>query len=236
MPRYLRALLPGYPHHIIQRGDDRQPVFANDSDFRVYLDNLSEQINVLNVSLFSSCLMTNPIHLLVQPERGGADLSRLVRIVTARQTRYVNRLEHRTGTLREGRFKCSIVDSEKYLFACCRHIELNPVRAGMVREPAEYTWSSYRQRVGLEAPAIALASLRLDSNQNRGEDEERRCYEIFVAEDRSTHQNESIATAVNRNQLTGDNRFREEIEQKLGRRVSDRAPGKPRKPAGEDIA
>ncbi len=165
MPRYLRALLPGYPHHIIQRGHDRQSVFANDSDFRVYLDNLSEQINVLNVSLFSYCLMTNPIHLLVQPERDGADLSRLMRIVAARQTRYINRLEHRTGTLWEGRFKCSIVDFEKYLLACCRYIELNPVRAGMVREPAEYTWSSYRQRVGLEAPAIALASLRLDSNQ-----------------------------------------------------------------------
>ena len=159
MPRYLRALLPGYPHHIIQRGHDRQSVFANDSDFRVYLDNLSEQINVLNVSLFSYCLMTNPIHLLVQPERDGADLSRLMRIVAARQTRYINRLEHRTGTLWEGRFKCSIVDFEKYLLACCRYIELNPVRAGMVREPAEYTWSSYRQRVGLEAPAIALASL-----------------------------------------------------------------------------
>jgi len=236
MPRYLRALLRGYPHHIIQRGHDRQPVFANGSDYRVYLANLREQLDTLNVSLFSYCLMTNHIHLLVQPERDGADLSRLMRVVSARQTRYVNRLEHRTGTLWEGRFKCSIVDSEKYLLACCRYIELNPVRAGMVHGPAEYAWSSYRERVGLDVPTMALISFSLDGNQDRGEDEERRRYESFVAEGQTTDQDESITRAVNRDQLTGDNRFRDEIERKLGRRVSDRAPGRPRKPAGDDIA
>jgi REP-associated tyrosine transposase len=236
MPRYLRALLRGYPHHIIQRGHDRQPVFANGSDYRVYLANLREQLDTLNVSLFSYCLMTNHIHLLVQPERDGADLSRLMRVVSARQTRYVNRLEHRTGTLWEGRFKCSIVDSEKYLLACCRYIELNPVRARMVHRPAEYAWSSYRERVGLDVPTMALVSFSLDGKQDRGGDEGRRRYESFVAEGQTTDQNESITRAVNRDQLTGDNQFRDEIERKLGRRVSDRAPGRPRKPAGDDIA
>ena len=235
MPRYLRALVQGYPHHIIQRGHDRQPVFAEDRDFGVYLENLNEQLDILNISLFSYCLMTNHVHLLVQPERDGADLSRLMRVVAARQTRHVNRLEDRIGTLWAGRFKCSIVDSEKYLLACCRYIELNPVRAGMVRDPGDYSWSSYRQRIGLIVPTVVLAPIPIERIGEGREEDSRRRHALFIAGGQTTELDDSIRTAVNRNQLTGDSRFRHEIEKKLNRRISDKAPGRPRKSSGEGV-
>jgi putative transposase len=80
-------------------------------------------------------------------------LAQLMKRVAARQTRYVNRLEGRTGTLWEGRYKSSPVESERYVLACCRYIELNPVRAGMVARPEDYPWSSCRDKVGLRHTA-----------------------------------------------------------------------------------
>ena len=231
MPRYPRAFLAGQPHHIVQRGHDRQPVFAHEADYRTYLDNLREQFEQLNIKLFSYCLMTNHIHLLVQPERDGSDVSRLMRIVAARQTRYINRLEGRSGTLWEGRFKCSIVDSDTYLLACCRYIELNPLRAGMVRRPEDYAWSSYRQRIAPAPLGMPLASPACYRALGVDEDERRLHYRAYVTAGDAPDELESIRVAVNRNQLTGNDRFKAEIERKLGRRISDRGPGRPSKRA-----
>ena len=115
MPRFPRAFLKGHlkghPHHILQRGHDRKPVFAHDDDSRVYLDNLAEQNERLEIGVIAYGLMTNHVHLLPPPEHDGYDLSLLMRVLAARQTRHVNRLEQRTGTLWEGRFRCSIADS-----------------------------------------------------------------------------------------------------------------------------
>ena len=152
MPRSLRILIAGYPHHLVQRGHDRQAVFASDPDYVYYLDNLAEQLALREVTLYAYCLMTNHVHLLLEPRVEGGDISKLMRVVAARQTRYVNRLERRTGTLWEGRFKSSVVDRDAWLWACCRYIELNPVRAGMASHPGDYRWSSYRQRAD---PSVA---------------------------------------------------------------------------------
>ncbi|MFM9972928.1 MAG: transposase [Burkholderiales bacterium] len=227
MPRYRRVFVGGHPHHIVQRGHDRQAVFADNGDYRLYLENLREQLLELHIGLFSYCLMTNHVHLLVEPRQESDDVSRLMRVLAARQTRFVNRVERRSGTLWEGRFKCSVVDSEQYLLACCRYIELNPVRARLVDCPEGYAWSSYRARMGDADGTIALAPLPVLTAHAESEEAHRQRYREYVSQGIASTELSAIRTAVHRNQVTGSARFKAQIEHKLGRRLSDRGRGRP---------
>lgn len=152
IPRTARAVLAGYPHHVVQRGHDRKSVFACDKDFTRYLDDLVELKEKHRVRVFAYCLMTNHVHLLLQPEENASSLGRLMKALAGRATRCRNRLERRTGTLWEGRYRSSPVQTDRFLLACCRDIELNPVRAGMVDHAGTYPWSSCRQHIGTADP------------------------------------------------------------------------------------
>ena len=147
MPRMGRIVLPNYPHHVVQRGHNRQVVFAAEQDYQRYISDLRELKDVFGVKVYAYCLMTNHVHLLLAPGEAIAGLGQLMKALAARATRYRNRLEGRTGTLWESRYKSSVVESDTYLLACCRYIELNPVRARMVAEAGDYPWSSYRTRI-----------------------------------------------------------------------------------------
>jgi putative transposase len=149
MPRVAHIVLTGYPHHVIQRGHNRQAVFATDEDRQYYLDNLWEWKERLRCKLYTYCLMTNHIHLIVNPGENKENLAVLMKHLAGRQTRYVNRLEGRSGSLWEGRYKSSPISTDEYLLACCRYVEMNPVRAGIVADPCDYSWSSY----GIKATA-----------------------------------------------------------------------------------
>ena len=129
MPRMGRVVLPNYPHHVVQRGHNRQVVFAEDEDFQRYLSDLYELKYIFGVKLYAYCLMTNHVHLLLAPGDSIAGLGQLMKALAARATRYRNQLEGRSGTLWESRYKSSVVQSDAYLLACCRYIELSPVRA-----------------------------------------------------------------------------------------------------------
>ena len=226
--RLPRLFIPGFPHHVVQRGHDRNAVFVNDSDFRYYLDNLIEWKAKYDISVYAYCLMTNHVHLILVPNTEGHTISKLMRRLSARQGRRVNRLERRVGTLWAGRFKSSVVDKDDYLMACLRYVELNPVRAGIVPRPEEYHWSSYAQRVGLcdhvwidDDPATLTLGDTLATR--------RKAYAEFVKEGVSDGDSALIRKAVNRNQLTGGNRFTDEIERRTGIRVASRGPGRPNK-------
>jgi putative transposase len=229
MPRYPRSFVVGYAHHIVQRGHDRKPIFAIADDYRFYLENLAEQKALLDIRIFAYCLMTNHVHLVAQPERQGSDLSRLMRVLAARHTRYSNRLERRTGTLWEGRFKSSLIDTDQYLLACCRYVDLNPVRAGMVAVPEAYPWSSYNARAGNCQAAEWLDFDPPYTGLGRVAAERQVRYRDFVAEGVSASELRLIRQAVQRNQLTGSDRFAELIASKVGRRIEARGPGRPRK-------
>ncbi len=146
MARLPRLNLPNVPQHIVQRGNNRQPIFFHEDDYCTYLEYLREALGKNNCRLYAFVQMTNHIHLLAMAESSDS-ISRLMQSVGRRYVRYVNRTYQRTGTLFEGRFKSSLVESERYLLTCMRYIELNPVRAGMVVDPGDYRWSSYRHRV-----------------------------------------------------------------------------------------
>jgi putative transposase len=143
MPRRSRSITPNIAVHVVQRGNNRRPCFCQHKDFRSYLAALGETSAQYGVAIHAFVLMTNHVHLLATPESKDS-VSKMMQQLGRKYVSYFNKAHHRTGTLWEGRFKSSTVFSVRYLFACSRYIELNPVRAGLVQSPAKYEWSSYR--------------------------------------------------------------------------------------------
>ena len=151
MPRKARFCPAGFPVHVIQRGNNRQAIFTRDSDLAAYAHWLAEGADHYGVSIHGWVFMTNHVHLLATPSHHSS-LSRLMQSLGRLYVRSFNYTYARSGTLFEGRFKSSVVQEDRYLLNCLRYIELNPVRAGMVKDPGDYRWSSYRTHAfGLKA-------------------------------------------------------------------------------------
>jgi putative transposase len=226
MPRRHRIAVPYYPHHIVQRGHNRKTVFVTDTDRLAYLATLREFRQELGLQVHGYCLMTNHIHLIVNPGSNAANLSLLMKRLAGRHTRRINRLERRSGTSWEGRFKCSPIESDSYLLACSRYVELNPVRAHIVERPEDYPWSSYRAKIGLaDCPWLDTDPCFLALAPNSQQRQQR--YREFVAQEIPEQQVEFLRAAIHRNQLTGSDAFALEVEQRIGERVLNRSPGRP---------
>ena len=153
MARLPRLTVAHYPHHIIQRGNNRQAIFAADADYETLISMLDEHAREKGVALHAYVLMTNHFHLLATPETAEA-IPQMMQAVGRRYVRYFNQRQARTGTLWEGRYKSTLIQAERYLLACMVYMDLNPVRAGMVTDPVEYPWSSHRHYVGLRNDKI----------------------------------------------------------------------------------
>ena len=220
-------VLPNYPHHIIQRGHNRQIVFASAEDYLYYLENLKEWKKKTGCKVYAYCLMTNHVHLIVDPGNKIENLALLMKRISGRQTRYVNKIEDRSGTLWEGRYKSSPIKQDEYLLACCRYVELNPVRAGIVDTPENYKWSSYKYKIGIEK----IDWLDFDpcyKNLGATDKESEKRYKEFIKESIPEGEWEMIRQAVQRGQLTGSNRFIDEVVKKIGRRIEFRKQGRPK--------
>jgi putative transposase len=142
MARRTRMAIPGYPYHVIQRGNNRSDIFWDDEDRETYLEKLKTYAEANECEIHAYVLMTNHVHLLVTPRQDDG-LSRMMQQLGASYVRFINSKNERTGTLFEGRFRSSLIEADAYLMACYRYIELNPVRAKMVRLPRRYKWSSH---------------------------------------------------------------------------------------------
>jgi putative transposase len=226
MPRIARVVLPNYPHHVVQRGHNRQVVFAHEDDYARYLDDLRELKGIFGVKVFAFCLMTNHVHLLLAPSTA-EDLGKLMKALAARMTRYRNKLEGRSGTLWESRYKSSVVQSDGYLLACSRYIELNPVRAGIVERVEDYRWSSFGLRFVEDAHAAWLDVDPCHEALGLTQDSRRQAYRAFFEQPVADGHLKMIRDALQRGQLTGDGRFVGEVERILGRRVEHRGRGRP---------
>jgi putative transposase len=143
MPRLPRFYVPGLPLHVIQRGNDRAPIFGGRDDLKFFRDCLLRASREHSVAIHAYVLMTNHVHLLATPRQANS-MPRMMQSIGRVYVQYFNVTYRRTGTLWEGRYKAAIVDDECYLLTCMRYIEVNPVRAHMVASPAEYPWSSFR--------------------------------------------------------------------------------------------
>lgn len=147
MARLPRLTLPDYPHHVIQRGNNRQAIFVRPADYQRLLDLLDENARLFEVAIHAYVLMSNHFHLLATPQTAEG-LPLMMQALGRRYVRYFNDAQGRTGTLWEGRYKSTLIQTDRYLLACMAYIDLNPVRAGMVAQAADYLWSSHGHYIG----------------------------------------------------------------------------------------
>lgn len=229
MARLSRMVIPGQPQHIIVRGNNRSEIFCCDADYRYYLEKLQAACKKHDCQVHAYVLMTNHVHLLMTPfsETG---LSKALQMLGRYYVQYFNYCYRRTGTLWEGRYKATLIDSESYLLACMRYIELNPVRADMVADPAEYPWSSYRfnalgQIDDLVTPHIEFHRLGADDSTRQA------AYRTLFNQSISETQINEIREATNKAWVLGDSRFKERIQSQLERRVEPIPRGGDRKSA-----
>ena len=153
MARLPRLTLPGYPHHIIQRGNNRQAIFTTVADYQYLQALLDDNAKKFAVDIHAYVLMTNHFHLLATPQTD-TGLPQMMQAVGRSYVRYFNDLQTRTGTLWEGRYRSTVIQTERYLLACMAYIDLNPVRAGMVAEARDYPWSSHGFYAGLRVDKL----------------------------------------------------------------------------------
>jgi len=225
MARPPRLSLPSYPHHVTQRGNNRQPIFLAPNDYEVFLECLREAKRKCRARLYAYVLMTNHVHLLVEPEQEGG-LGRFMQSVGRRYVRYINDAHARTGTLWEGRFKSAVVSRDEYLIMCSRYIELNPVRAGMVRHPQDYRWSSYHRRA-LGRPDELLDEDPWYVSLGKTTQDRVRVYASWLEASISDKEWELIRRATQQGRVVGSASFQEAIGSQVGRRLKGETRGRP---------
>jgi len=225
MPRRPRIKLAEIPQHLVQRGVNREPCFLAEEDYHCYLHWLQKAATDWGCVIHAYVLMTNHVHLLLTPETPEGP-AKLMQSVGRRYVQYFNRSYKRSGTLWEGRFKSSAVQAEAYLLTCMRYIELNPVRANMVSDPAHYRWSSYRHNgLGQDDERIThhslYTSLGLDASARQA---------AYRALFRSQLDDDAIADiriALLQNQPLGSAKFSDAICTAAGIRRTQNRRGRP---------
>lgn len=227
MPRRARLSIPEIPWHLIQRGNNRSVCFYAEEDYLFYLHFLEEFAAKFGCAIHAYVLMTNHVHLLLTPQRADS-ASLMMKHLGQRYVQYINRTYRRSGTLWEGRFRSCLTQTEDYVLACYRYIELNPVRAGMVMKPQDYRWSSYPANAMGKANRLITPHdeyWRLD----RDDATRREVYRSLFKAHLDPELVDNIRKATNGNFVLGSERFQKEVEVMLGRRARRGHAGRPRK-------
>lgn len=225
MARLPRLTLPGYPHHVIQRGNNRQAIFLSSADYLVLLGLLEENAQKFGVALHAYVLMSNHFHLLVTPT-SDEGLPQMMQAVGRRYVRYFNDSQGRSGTLWEGRYRSTVIETDRYLLACMAYIDLNPVRAGMVKEARDYPWSSHGHYVGLRTDKLLTPHPLFWELGNTPFAREAAYAELVRAGITLTQQDALTRSSLGGWALGSDD-FVADLQKRTDRRVNKAQPGRP---------
>jgi len=225
MPRKPRFNLIDIPQHVIQRGNNRQPCFFRKSDYIRYLSDLKIASEKYDCKIHAYVLMTNHVHILVTPMTNHA-VSEMMQSLGRRYVRYFNNTYNRTGTLWEGRFKSSLIDSERYLLICMRYIEMNPVRASMVNHPDEYPWSSYRSNT-TNIPSALVSTHSIYNNLGTSCNQRHAAYKELFALHIDNDTLHDIRQTLNHEIVLGQASFKDKIKGISKRTVRLEKAGRP---------
>lgn len=217
MPRIPRPVIAGQPLHVIQRGNNRASIFVDHDDYSRYRQVVRDTSERAGCAIHAYVLMTNHVHLLMTPDHAlGA--AYMMQAIGRRYVRYFNNRYGRTGTLWEGRFRSTLIDSNRYFFTCSRYVELNPARAGVVSDPGAYRWSSYRCNAdGEPDPLVTPHALYQDLGVTPAERET--AYRAMFATVLMDSDVAAIRTATNANTVLGEASFCEELETRSQRQL-----------------
>lgn len=211
----------------MQRGNNRQSIFFGSDDYRSFLEYLAKGADEHGCTVHAYVLMTNHVHLLMSASRRDS-IARTMQSLGRGYVARINRRHQRTGTLWEGRYKASLVDTEDYLLACYRYIELNPVRAGMAAHPDQYRWSSYEYHAR-GVPNALLVPHPVYTNLGTSPEARQRAYREFVRKPTDEEEMSAIRAAVSHCLAVGSEPFKNRMEELLGRRMRPGRAGRPPK-------
>jgi REP-associated tyrosine transposase len=214
MARLARVVVRGIPHHIIQRGNRRQPVFFRDDDYLAYLNLMQEWCQKERVVVWAYCLMPNHIHLICVPDKT-TGLARAVGEAHRRYTRLINFREGWRGYLWQGRF-ASYPMAEDHLSAALRYVELNPVRAHLAKDPGAYPWSSARAHLEGRDDLLVKSQPLAERIGN---------WQEFLSQGNANWELETIRGHLRTGRPLGDRQFLADLEKKLRRALIPRKPG-----------
>lgn len=227
MPRKPRFFLPGVPNHVVQRGHSRDAVFFADSDYLAYLHWLKEGAERYGVDIHAYVLMTNHIHMLATPYDTDG-IVRMMQYVGRHYVPYINRTYGSSGSIWEGRYKSSLIHDEEYLLTCMRYIELNPVRANMVRSPGKYRWSSYCFN-GQGKQDVMITPHAIYQKLGKSRATRQKAYNTLFKTHLDKGALDDIRSAWQTGTPLGNDQFRKKIEQELKCKVGQARRGRPKK-------
>lgn len=225
MARLPRLVLPHHPHHILQTGNDSQLVFREDEDYQRYLAWLKESAKEFKVAVHAYVLMADHLHLLATPSTAEG-LAQTIQRVGRYYVPWYNAKYKRTGGLFQGRFKTALIDAEQYFMVCCRYIESNPVRSGLVADAGAYKWSSYAHHAGIRSDSMVVDHALYWALGNTPFQREAAYNELYS---RALGQDEmaTINAAVLKGWPLGSDHFKAELQQRAKRQVLPAKRGRP---------
>jgi putative transposase len=200
MARPPRLFIKGQPHHVIQRGNNRTPIFTCEEDFLYFEICLGKAVSEFGVAIHAIVLMTNHVHLLATPETPES-LPKAMQSLGRRYVQHFNRAHHRSGTLWEGRYRSTLIDSVRYLLICMCYIERNPDRAGMVNRPEDYRWSSYHTNALGADSRVVLTPHQVYLELGRTDEARRAAYRQLFGRPPSQEDIDAVRHATNRGWL-----------------------------------
>ncbi|MCZ6469887.1 MAG: transposase [Gammaproteobacteria bacterium] len=225
MARLPRYTIKNQPQHIIQRGLNGQDILIDDEDYEFYWECLLNSAQNNRLKIHAYVLMPDHVHLLASPATGQS-IPKTLQSLGRKYVQYFNNKYASSGTLWEGRYRATILDSKEYLLICSRYIELNPVRAEMVKHPRDYDWCSYGYNaMGYEDPLIT--EHRLFSHLATREQQSYQVYRSLFKKRISSAELQTIRDATNKGWALGDNKFATKIGKKGGRRATQLPRGRP---------
>ena len=225
MARLSRLTVPGHPHHVIQRGNNRQAIFANGSDYELILRLIAESAVKYAVAIHAYVLMSNHFHLLATPstEQG---LPQMMQAIGRSYVRVFNQTQGRTGTLWEGRYRSTVIQADRHLLACMAYLDLNPVRAGMVEEARDYPWSSHAHYIGLRSDKFLTSHSLIWSLGNTPFAREA-AYAEMVRSGITLAQQQGLTNSTLSGWALGEPDFVNDLQKQTERRLVIAKPGRP---------
>jgi putative transposase len=227
MARLPRLTIPHQTHHVIQFGVDRQHIFREPDDHYFFLNRLREAGKLYKVAIHAYVLMPDHIHLLATPD-DSEGLARTMQWVGRYYVPYFNRKYARVGTLWQGRFKASVIDPAFYFMTCCRYIELNPVRAGLVHNSADYVWSSYAHHIGAK-PDSLITDHSLYWALGNTPFEREAAYKKLTEQALTPEELHDIKESAHKGWVLGSLPFKTNLEKQLNRQIRPAKRGRPPK-------
>ncbi len=225
MPRIARIAPKAVVFHVLTRGNNKQTIFKDNEDFKEYVDVLRKYKAKYRYKLYHYVLMTNHVHLVIEPTEDGGELSQIMKGINLSYAQYFKKKYKYTGHFWQDRFKSIIISKDEYLLACGSYVELNPVRAGMVKDPRDYPWSSYKANAyggedNLIDRHIIYAKLSTDETV-------RKEYRSFVQQMQRKH--DSMRGEMDRRTIYGGSEFIQRVRERYKLDAVIKKRGRPKK-------